>query len=112
MLASRPVSLDATVRAPSAPVASRQGRAPVLYLLVGWLACCWSSGCVNAARSTLRSETEARIGRVLANLVDPVLVRGELVRPTSLQVRMAEHRVPAVSLAVVDGNRLAWVRAL
>jgi CubicO group peptidase (beta-lactamase class C family) len=57
-------------------------------------------------------QTEARIERILVGVTDPVLVRGEPVRSTSLAVRMAEHRVPGLSVAVVDGGRLAWARAL
>jgi CubicO group peptidase (beta-lactamase class C family) len=55
---------------------------------------------------------EARIERILASVTDPVLLRGEPVRSTSIAVRMAEHHVPALSMAVVDGGRLAWARAL
>jgi CubicO group peptidase (beta-lactamase class C family) len=57
-------------------------------------------------------QTESRIERIFAGVTDPVLVRGEPVRSTSIAARMAEHHVPALSVAVVDGGRLAWARAL
>jgi CubicO group peptidase (beta-lactamase class C family) len=84
---------------------------------------CFVAGCAGAARSAppvpeaalpseAPSRTQARIDRILASVTDPVLVHGEPLRQTSVSVRMAEYRVPAVSVAVVEGGRLAWARAL
>lgn len=86
----------------------------VIALMTGPLSACTTVA--PAAISRLDSkddvDTEDRIERIFANVTDPVLVRGEPVRSTSIAARMTEHHVPALSVAVVDGGRLAWARAL
>ncbi|HUH12192.1 MAG TPA: serine hydrolase domain-containing protein [Longimicrobiales bacterium] len=52
----------------------------------------------------------ARIQRVEQGLTTPVRVRGTLPVRFGLGTRMAHYRVPGVSIAVVDGQRLAWAR--
>jgi CubicO group peptidase (beta-lactamase class C family) len=51
-----------------------------------------------------------RILRVTQEIPAPVLVRGESPVFTSLSARMAELRVPAVSVAVIHKGRLEWAR--
>ena len=53
---------------------------------------------------------DARIARVIENLQGPVVVEGEPAIGMPLTDRMAHHRVPGVSLAVVEGGVLAWAR--
>jgi CubicO group peptidase (beta-lactamase class C family) len=52
-----------------------------------------------------------RIERVENGLREPVAVRGEPTRTRRLADRMRELRVPGVSVAVIDGGRIAWTRA-
>ena len=67
-----------------------------------------------AATPVIAQNTEdesARIQRVEGGLMPPVRVRGTLPLRYDLTMRMKHHRVPGVSVAVVDGYRLAWARA-
>ena len=50
------------------------------------------------------------IDRVLAGLLPPVQVKGEAAERWTLAERMAHYKAPGVSIAVVDGGRLAWAR--
>ncbi len=44
--------------------------------------------------------------------IEPVIqVRGEPAARQTLEAAMSAHRVPAVSIAVVDGGRIAWAKA-
>lgn len=52
-----------------------------------------------------------RIERVAGGLVLPIQVRGEDPVRFDLRSRMRHHRVPAVSVAVVEGARIVWARA-
>ncbi|MFZ9746982.1 MAG: NTP transferase domain-containing protein, partial [Opitutaceae bacterium] len=56
------------------------------------------------------SGQDARIARVVGNLQGPVVVEGEPATGMPLADRMAHHRVPGVSIAVVDGGVVAWAR--
>src|SRR5688500_3968343 len=53
---------------------------------------------------------EQRIQRFQDALLPPVLVRGETPAVKSLGDRMAELKVPGVSIAVIDGGRIDWAR--
>jgi len=55
--------------------------------------------------------TPDRIERVENGLREPVAVRGEPVRTKRLVDRMRELHVPGVSVALIDGGRIAWSRA-
>jgi CubicO group peptidase (beta-lactamase class C family) len=55
------------------------------------------------------SSTEERIRQVQA-LVPPVLVQGEVPPTQSLADRMAELKVPGVSIAVIHEGRIEWAR--
>lgn len=58
--------------------------------------------------TAVQPDHDARIQRVIANLQGPVAVAGEAPAAMALQERMTYHRVPGVSIAVVDGGKLAW----
>lgn len=51
---------------------------------------------------------DARLQRVISGLQGPVAVANEPTTPMGLQERMAHHRVPGVSIALVDGGTVAW----
>jgi len=55
-------------------------------------------------------EQEARIARVEAGLLPPILWKGEPRVGASLDQRMARAGVPGVSVAVVDRYDLVWAR--
>ena len=65
------------------------------------------AGTACAADPTL---VEQRIQRFQDALFPPVLVRGETPAMKSLADRMAELKVPGVSIAVIDGGRIDWAR--
>jgi CubicO group peptidase (beta-lactamase class C family) len=54
---------------------------------------------------------EAQVGHIQTELLPPVLVKGEPIQFISLADRMASLHVPGVSIAVVHGGKLEWVRA-
>lgn len=51
-----------------------------------------------------------RMGRVLAGLRGGVELSDRVPARWTLAERMASHRVPGVSIAVIDGGRVAWAR--
>ncbi|HST58432.1 MAG TPA: serine hydrolase domain-containing protein, partial [Longimicrobium sp.] len=66
-----------------------------------------SSAC--AAQSPASPEIEARIRRVENGLLTYHVVRGETPgRP--IEERMRYHRVPGVSVAVINDGRIEWAR--
>jgi CubicO group peptidase (beta-lactamase class C family) len=84
-------------------------RPPLLPLL-----CCAALAAPLAAQSAPARDSlapAARAARIEADLRAPVQVRGRPVARATLAERMRELGVPAVSVAVVDGGRLAWARA-
>ena len=54
---------------------------------------------------------EARIDRVTRGLLLPVRIRGEEPVRFEIESRLRHHRVPAVSVAVIEGGRIEWARA-
>ena len=63
------------------------------------------------ATSAIAAEARnIRIHRVTQEMPPPVLVRGESPVVSSLAARMAELRVPAVSIAVIHKGRIEWAR--
>jgi CubicO group peptidase (beta-lactamase class C family) len=65
------------------------------------------AGTATAASS---SQTEERILSVQRGILPPVLVRGESPKLPSLAERMAQLKVPGVSIAVVHEGRIEWAR--
>ncbi|MGZ8456825.1 MAG: serine hydrolase domain-containing protein [Gemmatirosa sp.] len=53
----------------------------------------------------------ARVARIERDLRPPVQVRGRPIVRTTIADRMRQLNVPAMSVAVVDGGRVAWARA-
>jgi CubicO group peptidase (beta-lactamase class C family) len=56
-------------------------------------------------------QTEARITRIENGLLEPVAVQGAPARMMRLADRMRDLHVPGVSVALIDGGRIAWARA-
>ena len=65
----------------------------------------------SAARAAAPDDT-ARIGRVMRGLRPPVEVEGRPSSRWTLAERMAEYKVPGVSIAVIEGGRIAWARGV
>jgi CubicO group peptidase (beta-lactamase class C family) len=56
-------------------------------------------------------DSSARIARVISSLHPAALdIEGRPVELKSLVERMAQHHVPGVSIAVIDGGRISWAR--
>ena len=53
---------------------------------------------------------QVRIDRVLTGLRPGLIIRGEPPATWTLAERMARHRVPGVSIAVVDSGRMVWAQ--
>lgn len=56
-------------------------------------------------------QMDARIARVEAGLLRPILMKGEPRVGMSLQDRMAHYDVPGISIAVLDAGVVAWARS-
>lgn len=54
---------------------------------------------------------QARISRVEHGLSSRIVVKGAANQKMSLTERMAFHRVPAVSIALINNGRIEWTRA-
>jgi CubicO group peptidase (beta-lactamase class C family) len=63
-----------------------------------------------SATRAAAAEDSARIGRVLRGLRPPVEVEGRPAARWTLAERMTHHKVPGVSIAVIEGGRVAWAR--
>jgi len=61
------------------------------------------------ARAAASNDT-ARISHVLAGLRPPVEIQGKPAPRWTLAERMTQHKVPGVSIAVIEGGRIAWAR--
>jgi len=68
-------------------------------------------GVTGAMRPSLAQDPAARIRRVEDSLLPRVLIAGEALATRTLADRMAHHRVPAVSVAVINGHRIEWAKA-
>lgn len=56
-------------------------------------------------------DVQARIARVEQGLSTPVVVKGASNRRMRLMDRMAFHKIPAVSIAVINNGQVEWTRA-
>src|SRR4028119_1606307 len=54
------------------------------------------------------SRTALQVQRALSELRPSVQVQGRSYRPENITELMRRHQVPAVSIAVLRGNRIAW----
>lgn len=77
-----------------------------LALSAGLVAMLIVSGAVTASAQ----QTDARIARVEAGLLPPILWKGEPRVGQPLADRIANLQVPGVGVAVVDGYTLSWAR--
>ena len=62
-----------------------------------------------AARAADPNDT-AHISRVLGGLRPPVEIEGKPAQRWTLAERMTNYKVPGVSIAVIQGGRIAWAR--
>jgi CubicO group peptidase (beta-lactamase class C family) len=75
-----------------------------------------SSGRSSCRRTRRMADTgsvepvEERIRRIEAGVLAPVGPPGQVPEPAPLADRMAVHNVPGVSIAVIDGDQIAWAR--
>jgi len=61
------------------------------------------------ARAAAPNDT-VRISHVLGGLRPPVEIQGKPAQRWTLAERMKEHKVPGISIAVIEGGRIAWSR--
>jgi CubicO group peptidase (beta-lactamase class C family) len=71
---------------------------------------CCAAGLV-ATTLAVAESASARIGRVERGLTSQNAIAGRPIEGRDLRERMRHYRVPGVSIAVVDGGKLAWARA-
>lgn len=76
----------------------------VLILSLFWSLFSHSGAAQNA------SNLEERIRRVENGLITPVQIKGQAPPAHSLAARMKHHRVPGLSVAVINDGRLEWAR--
>lgn len=63
-----------------------------------------------ALSATAQNDTASRIARVEQGLLPRVVLDTALSPQMKLEDRMVHHGVPGVSVAVIDGGKVAWVR--
>jgi CubicO group peptidase (beta-lactamase class C family) len=63
------------------------------------------------APAALACQRPAAVERVEQRLMPRVVIRGEPPVTRSLSDRMAHYRIPAVSIAVMNGGKIEWARA-
>ncbi|MDF9440413.1 class A beta-lactamase-related serine hydrolase [Stenotrophomonas acidaminiphila] len=80
--------------------------------LLLWSLCAAAQPAAASASTAAPASTlQARISRVEQGLSTRIVVKGSPERRMALEQRMAFHRVPAVSIALIDQGRIAWARA-
>lgn len=57
------------------------------------------------------TDVESRIARVEHGLSSPIKIKGQAQQKMTLAERMAFHDVPAVSIALINNQRIEWARA-
>lgn len=65
----------------------------------------------SAHAQTPPADIEARIARVEHGLSSRIVVKGHASQEMTLAERMAFHDVPAVSIALINNQRIEWARA-
>ncbi|MEK7406270.1 MAG: serine hydrolase [Acidobacteriota bacterium] len=58
----------------------------------------------------LGAQVEEKIRRVEHGLIRAVVIKGHPVQKLALAERLKEHKVPGVSIAVVNGGKVEWAR--
>src|SRR6266481_9230439 len=61
-------------------------------------------------QTDLETSREARIERVLSGLRPPIAIKGQPSVRWALAERMATSHVPGLSIALIDGGKIAWAR--
>lgn len=77
---------------------------PTLVLLL------LAAACTTSTDQPAPPDADAAIARVTAGLRPGIVVKGAESVAYALAERMAHHKVPGVSIAVVDSGRLVWAR--
>jgi CubicO group peptidase (beta-lactamase class C family) len=71
-----------------------------------------STGCAFAqSQKSAGSDLAQRISRFESGLRTDIWRTGESHRTWTLQERMVHHKVPAISVAVIDNGKVAWAKA-
>jgi hypothetical protein len=73
-------------------------------LFVGLL---FLGSCINREGSR---KTRELIGKVENSLIQQVIIEGDPVQHFSIQERMIYHKVPGLSIAFVDNEKIQWAR--
>jgi hypothetical protein len=85
-------------------VVSRTSGSQKLRRLRRFLVCLTTA----AALSCAPKAPDERIDRVVAGLSTPIAIKGEPAPRWTITERMSTHRVPGVSVAIVDDGRIMW----
>jgi CubicO group peptidase (beta-lactamase class C family) len=80
-----------------------------MAVIVAWLAGTASIG-VPAVATPLAAADEAHIAAIENGLVLPVVIKGRPAPAQTLAKRMAETKVPGVSIAFFDHGRIVWAK--
>jgi CubicO group peptidase (beta-lactamase class C family) len=62
------------------------------------------------AQTSQQGSQDARIDRVLSGLRPPIAIKGQPPERWTLAEGMAQSHVPGISIAVMDGDQIAWAR--
>src|SRR5215207_4236007 len=81
-------------------------------VLAASLAACASRPDARSAAGTPARPDTARIAHVLGGLRPTVELVGRAPVRWTIAERMARYNVPGVSIAVIEGNRVAWARGV
>lgn len=76
-----------------------------------WSLCAQAQTLSAPVEDAAASALQARIARVEQGLSTRIVVKGAPGRKRGLSERMAFHRVPAVSIALINEGRVEWARA-
>jgi CubicO group peptidase (beta-lactamase class C family) len=86
-------------------------RLALLSLLLIALISCQGAGVGESPDAAHAEEIAAHIDRIETSLMPALIISGEPDQSATLAERMAYHRVPAVSVAVINGGKIEWARA-
>jgi CubicO group peptidase (beta-lactamase class C family) len=67
--------------------------------------------CAAWSASASAAPLHASLARIETGLLPGATIVGEPTRQMRLAERMAHHKVPAISIALIEGGRIAWTRA-
>lgn len=75
-----------------------------------WLLLLICASFPNAALASTQSELDARAYKVEIEIFPEAMLSGEESVPSTLRQRMKLHKVPGVSIAVFEGQRVVWAK--